>query len=108
MQIRATVPAGQKGTRRLLRKYGNQLICVLYRYDAERRKRYKTVELIVHEEDWVPPNRVIQLRIEWGEVELGRRVRAAGGEWDREAKVWRIRRQAAVALGLEARILGDE
>ena len=31
----------------VLREYGSNLICARYRYDAERRQRIKTVELVV-------------------------------------------------------------
>jgi hypothetical protein len=48
---------GQKGTNRLLAQYGDRLICVRYRYDAQRKKRFKTVELLVAERDWEPPRR---------------------------------------------------
>ncbi len=33
MEIRATLLPGQKGTRQLLKLYGDQLVCVRYRYD---------------------------------------------------------------------------
>ena len=46
---------GQKGTKQLLAQYGDRLVCVRYRYDAQRKKRFKTVELIVAERDWEPP-----------------------------------------------------
>ncbi len=42
---------GQKGTKQLLAQYGDRLICVRYRYDAQRKKRFKTVELLVAERD---------------------------------------------------------
>ena len=38
---------GQKGTRRLVEKYGDALLCVRYRYDEKRGIRLKTVEIIV-------------------------------------------------------------
>ena len=40
---------GERGTKKLLAKYGDGLVCVRYRYDEEKRKRYKTVELIVED-----------------------------------------------------------
>jgi hypothetical protein len=52
--VRTTLRPGQKGTRELLKSYGDQLICVRYRYDKARGKRYKTVELIVDEQEWMP------------------------------------------------------
>ncbi len=35
---------GEPGTKKLLREYGDHLVCVRYRYDAQNRKRLKTVE----------------------------------------------------------------
>jgi hypothetical protein len=51
MQIRLTLKPGQKGTKKLLRRYGDKLVCVRYRYDPQNKKRYKTVELIEEELD---------------------------------------------------------
>jgi len=39
----------------MVETYGDQLVCVRYRYDAERKRRYKTVELIIDEVNWQPP-----------------------------------------------------
>jgi len=52
MEARATLRPGQKGTKKLLARFGDRLICVRYRYDTTRRKRFTTVELIVDEADW--------------------------------------------------------
>lgn len=54
MRTRLKLKPGQRGTKKLLNQYGEQLVCVRYRYDAERKKRFKTVELIVDEIDWEP------------------------------------------------------
>src|SRR2546427_13137583 len=53
--VRQHLKPGQKGTKQLLAQYGVSLICVRYRYDAQRKKRCKTVELLVAERDWEPP-----------------------------------------------------
>src|SRR3990167_7220516 len=53
--VRLHLKPGQKGTKQLLAQYGDRLICVRYRYDAQRKKRFKTVELLVAERDWQPP-----------------------------------------------------
>ena len=55
MHVLAVRRPGQKGTRRLCEQYGSRLVCVRYRYDADARKRYKTIELIVEEAGWQPP-----------------------------------------------------
>lgn len=54
-RVRLHLKPGQKGTKQLLEQYGDRLVCVRYRYDAERKKRFKTVELLVAERDWEPP-----------------------------------------------------
>ena len=45
---------GQKGTKRLVEKYGDSLLCVRYRYDESRGVRLKTVEIVVEEKAWKP------------------------------------------------------
>ncbi len=78
-EVGTTLSPGQNGTKRLLRQYGDQLVCVRYRYDKLSGKRLKTVELIVDEQDWVPgvniaPDRLVSIRVEFGESELREQV----------------------------------
>jgi len=54
MLVRTIRKPGEAGTHKLLARYGDRLICVRYRYDPIRRKRFKTAEIIVAEEDWLP------------------------------------------------------
>lgn len=54
MKTKLTLKPGQRGTKKLLAKYGDRLICVRYRYDEQAKKRYKTVELIEDKQDWSP------------------------------------------------------
>jgi hypothetical protein len=54
MKVKSTLAPGRKGTKQLTEQYGDQLVCVRYRYDEAKQKRYKTVELIVDEQDWTP------------------------------------------------------
>ncbi len=37
----------EKGTGKLTAQYGDRLLCVRYRYDEKRKKRFRIVELIV-------------------------------------------------------------
>lgn len=109
MQTRLTLKPGQRGTKRLTTEYGKQLVCVRYRYDAQARKRYKTIELIVDERAWTPryePETVVKLQVRLEEKELQQRVRQAGGVWDGAAKVWRLRYDRVRQLGLAERIVG--
>ena len=47
MITRLKLKPGQNGTKALVKKYGEALYCVRYRYDAASHTRIKTVELIV-------------------------------------------------------------
>ncbi len=55
MLIHTVRKPGEPGTQKLVARYGERLVSVRYRYDPAKGKRYKTVELIVAEEDWRPP-----------------------------------------------------
>ena len=105
---------GQKGTKQLLAQYGDCLVCVRYRDDAQRKKRLKTVELIVAERAWEPPpprfaaDAMVGVRVGFAEVELRAQVKQAGGKWNRRRKVWELRYEHVVALKLEARIVDVE
>jgi hypothetical protein len=113
MEIRATLKPGVNGTLALTREYGEQLVCVRYRYDKSRRKRYKTVELIIEEKDWlpetlIPSERRVYFRIGYGEGELRQLVKQAGGYWNPDRKAWHLSFGKVLELGLEARILDEE
>ena len=102
---------GQRGTKQLLAQYGDRLICVRYRYDPQRKKRFKTIELVVAERDWQPSrarfgdDQVVGLRVAYAEVAVRDRVKRAGGRWNPERRVWQLRYDRVVALGLNARIV---
>jgi hypothetical protein len=114
MRTRLHLKPGQKGTKELLAQYGDRLVCVRYRYDTQRKKRFKTVELIVAERDWEPPaprftaETIVGVRIGFAEVAMRERVKQAGGKWNRSRKVWELRYDQVVALRLEARIVEEE
>lgn len=114
MRTRLHLKPGQKGTKQLLAQYGDRLVCVRYRYDTQRKKRFKTVELIIAERDWEPPasrftaDTMVGVRIGFAEVDMRERVKQAGGKWNRSHKVWELRYDQVVALKLEARIVEEE
>ncbi len=123
MRILKTLRPGQKGTRTLLSRYGPTLLRVRYRYDEETRERLKTVEVVVqrsspqHDTECRESrqlgrrrryacSRRVALRIGWQERDLQRRVKSAGGRWDRGRRVWILRRDAAEGLELLHRVVG--
>jgi hypothetical protein len=95
----------------LFAEYGEKLVCVRYRYDAANKRRIKTVELVIEEGPWqprppkIPSNQIMHLRIKYGEVALGRQVKAAGGKWNRESQVWELPYPEVLRLGLAERIV---
>jgi len=81
------------------------------RYDEERGERLKTVELIEDRRTWrrddsrIPANKIVAIRIAYGEVHLGRLVKAAGGKWNRQKRVWELPYREVQAPGLEERMV---
>lgn len=93
MRARKKLKPGQDGTKGLLDKYGEQLICVRYRYDEERQLRHKTVELIVETIPWIPqlnqvrPDVIVGVKVELQEAKLQKQIRQAGGKWNRQLRL---------------------
>ncbi len=113
MRTRLKLNPGQRGTKKLVTKYGERLVCVRYRYDEEKKKRYKTVELVEEVVDWEPKKQVISpldkvayVKVAWGEVELGIKVKNAGGVWNGQQKAWEMMYERVVDLSLEDRVIG--
>jgi len=110
MRARSKLTPGQPGTRTLIREYGDRLVCVRYRYDALKRRRYKTAEIIVGESEWDPmPSATarrerVRVRIEVHEAKLREKVKAAGGRWDPDQRVWHVAMEQVLQLGLSGRV----
>jgi hypothetical protein len=110
VRAQVTLQPGQKGTKKLRDRYGDQLVCVRYRYDIARQRRLKTIELIVEEVPWRPQRatrkgaEMIGVRVAVHEVALQRQVKLAGGRWNPARRVWELQREQALQLGLQDRI----
>src|SRR4028118_366734 len=76
LRTRLTLRPGPPCARELVEEYGARVVCVRYRYDDAEKKRYKTVELIVEEVDWVPrPRRLaatdmVHLQLRYSEAAI--------------------------------------
>jgi hypothetical protein len=110
---RLKLKPGQKGTKALVEKYGDDLVCVRYRYDEASRTRIKTVELVVEKKE-LPPSRqkiaedaVVPVRIAYGAKELGKMARSSGGKWDANVKLWYIRYGNIKGTELEKHMVVD-
>ena len=83
METRLTLRPGDKGTRKLVERFGERLLRVRYIYDSENARRLKTVELVVQSVPWKPHGRaarrrdedIVPVRIAWHETELRERAK---------------------------------
>jgi hypothetical protein len=109
MKTLLVLQPGRRGTRKLWAEYGKRMVCVRYRYDERLKRRWKTVELIVSEAVWEPkaprPGAKVSVRTRIDEAALHRKIKAAGGKWDGKARIWKMRYDRAIALGLRLRIV---
>lgn len=53
----------------------------------------------------IPMNKIIQLKVKYGEVHIGKIIRSVGDRWNREQTVWELPYRDVIALGLEDRIV---
>jgi len=106
-----TLIPGDPGTKKWMKAYGDRLLRIRYRYDRNTKKKIKTVELIVEEKSYrnkktgIPGNKIVHVKIKYGEIHMARLVKAAGGKWNREKKFWEIKYGEVKALGLTHRII---
>jgi len=115
METRLTLAPGQNGTKKLLTKYGDRLICVRYRYDSGSGLRHKTVELIEETALWSPRGRnprrapadLVAIRIAFSETALRERVKSAGGIWRARQRLWEIDWKTVRELGLQQRVVDE-
>ena len=118
MEVTKTLKPGDRGTSRLLRKFGERLVCVRYRFDPAKKKNLTTVELIIDERDaplgYHPlsprrrtPKQKVLVRVDFHESELRARVKAAHGLWDPERRGWLLPFAAVEEMGLEERIMEE-
>ena len=111
MRTRLTLHPDQAGAKQRRDQYGERLVCVRYRYDETKKRRWKTVELIVEESDWEPPpprrqaDTIVALQVTAQERGARQQVKAAGGKWNPRDVVWELPYGQVVVLGLTDRIV---
>ena len=105
LKTRLTLAPGANGTKKLVERYGDRLVCVRYRYDRERRTRIKTVELIEDESPWMPAPLIYLVKIGYEEGALREKVKAAGGRWNATKKLWLVTGAEVRRLSLEDRVV---
>lgn len=106
MRVYRTLKAGNRGTARYGRQYGDRLVCVRYRADEQRMRRYTTVELIVDDGPYEPrPGTIMGVRVRVSEPVLRARIREAGGRWNAGRGLWELPYGAVCALELHDRLV---
>ena len=105
METRLSLAPGQNGTKKLLATCGDRLVCVRYRYDAQRRLRHKTVELIVETTPWHPRARNARRR---PEDMVAVRIKCTGGIWRPRHKLWEVDWKTVYAVGLQDRVVSED
>jgi hypothetical protein len=99
----------QAGAIKLARRYGDALVCVRYRRNANGNHRYTTVELIVDcvavEARSGKADRIVGVRVGFNETQLRQQVRDSGAKWDASARLWRMPLRAAKRLDLLERVV---
>ena len=113
MITRLKLKPGQKGTKALVEKYGDALVCVRYRYDEATRTRIKTVELLVEKKELASAKQkidneaLVPVQITYTESSLIRMAKAMGGRWDPEVRLWDIQLGKIKRTELEKHIILD-
>ena len=116
MDVLKTLKPGDNGTKRLTARYGDRLVCVRYRQDKTKNRRYTTIEIIV-DEGPIEQNKLYRLAPEEralnvciyvadGDNETRAKVIEAGGKYLPERRLWCLPLGKVVKLGLIERLRG--
>lgn len=85
---------GQKGTNRLVSRFGAALVCVRYRYDERTGDNLTTAEIIVDRRPRLAPSLrdsdMVAVAVQYTETALREKLKNAGGRWNPEERVWRV------------------
>ncbi len=117
MEVMRTLRPGDPGTKRLYAHWGDKLIAVRYRRNTQTKKIITTIEIVIDEREQPPTGvsmisalayrrqQVVAVPIAWEEHELRKNVKQIGARWSKQQKVWLMKHQNAVTLGLQDRII---
>ena len=93
----------QAGALKLARRYGDALVCVRYRHNAQGTYRYTTIELVVDEapvETRAHLDELVMIRIAFDDTKRRHRALAEGALWDVKRQLWSMPRRTAKRLRL--------
>jgi hypothetical protein len=101
-------------------KYGERLVSARYKYDAAAGERFTTVDLIQEESassngppvltemEQAARSQRFAVRVDYCESELREEIKSAGAIWRSRHKLWEMRYDDIVALGLESGVVADD
>jgi hypothetical protein len=105
LRVTKKLSPDSRGALKLSRQYGDALVCVRHRSDDRGDYRYTTVELLVEKTPIRPrSDTLVTIRIAPDEKSLQSLVKAAGGKWDFNLRLWRLPRRVVGLLRLTDRI----
>lgn len=105
LRVVKKLAATDRGAIKLARQFGDSLVCVRHRVDAQAEHRYTTVELLVEKTAIrARVEHVVGVDIGGNERSLQAVVRAAGAKWDYGTRLWLMPRRLAGVLRLTGRI----
>ena len=116
-EVVKTLRPGVNGTKKFLQQYGESLVAVRYRRDRQRKRQLTTIELVIDERDPPDPRfcrngelsrqrvQMVSVKLDFDELDLRQAVKRCEARWDREKKVWWLKREDAVALRLLDRVV---
>jgi hypothetical protein len=109
-QIVKKIQPHQNGAHRLSERFADRLVCVRYRTDPDSGRRFTTVEILVEERAATAPAPAARpthqlIRIGYGESELRETIKARGGIWVRDKKLWKVPTDVIRRLKLGKRVV---
>ena len=109
MRTKRKLRPGDPGTKKYVKTYGNDLVCIRYRYDEEKQIRYTTVELIIEsgpmknrieKEATKSPLGYVFLKISPDEDALIEQVKLFGAVWNDKVRLWEMEYNTVLELNL--------
>ena len=105
MRVVKKLAPTSRGAIKLHEQFGETMICVRHRVDANAKIRFTTVELLVGSAPIkTRSEQLVEVKIDWEEQSLREIVKRAGAKWDGKARVWRMPRRLAGILRLTDRL----
>ena len=106
LRVTKKLATTSRGAIKLAQQFGDTLVCVRHRVDAQAKFRYTTVELLIEKTEMQPrQSRMVRIRVHPDEFGLRTVVRAAGAVCDSRTGLWHLPQRVATVLRLSNRIV---